>query len=57
MDLAHDVARQPMLKLTRLLSETKRVVQVTWSEGVEEVQDFALSKRMRQEEQVEVRFG
>ena len=54
MDLAHDVARQPMLKLTRLLSETKRVVQVTCGlEGVEELQDLVLGR----EEQLEVRFG
>ena len=47
-----------MLKLTRLLSETKRVVQVTCGlEGVEELQDLVLGKRMLKEEQVEVRFG
>ena len=40
------------------VTETKRVVQVTCQlEGKEELQDFLLSKRMRREVQVEVRFG
>ena len=60
MDLTHDVGtwKATYAETLRLLSQTKRIVQVTcYLEGVEELQDLVLGKRMLKEEQVEVRFG
>ena len=60
MDLTQDVGtwKATYAETLRLLSQTKRIVQVTcYLEGVEELQDLVLGKRMLKEEQVEVRFG